>query len=145
MQIRADSTPLSRVRERAALVLAAKGKDPTPVLRQAGRTFAASFALLAKRSAFTGAAGQVLVLHDRPGARIETVVVAGTGDASSGRDGLRSAVADGAKAARDAGADGVAVVLPPMGGVSKAEVAETAVEGLRLGLYVFEAYKAEKT
>src|SRR5262245_1587844 len=145
MQIRLDTTSLAKVRERAALVFAAKGKDATALVRQAGPGFAASFGLLSGRQAFTGAAGQVVVLHDRPRARVETLVVAGLGEASAaGTDALRAAAAEGAKAARDAGADRLAVALPVLPGVSAAAAAEAVVEGLRLGLYVFEAYKTEK-
>src|SRR5262245_44130794 len=145
MQIRLDTTSLAKVRERAALVFAAKGKDATALVRQAGPGFAASFGLLSGRQAFTGAAGQVVVLHDRPRARVETLVVAGLGEASAaGTDALRAAAAEGAKAARDAGADRLAVALPVLPGVAAAAAAEAVVEGLRLGRYVFEAYKTEK-
>jgi leucyl aminopeptidase len=146
MEIRVDSTPLARLRSRAALLFATKGEDASARVRAAGRAFGASYGLVAKRASFTGAAGQVLVLHDRPGARVETLVVAGLGDAkSAGLDALRAAAGDGAKAARDAGADRLALVLPSLRGASVAAVAEAAVEGLRMGLYVFESYKTEKT
>jgi leucyl aminopeptidase len=146
MKIRIDTTPLSRVRERAALVLVTKGQDALALVRSAGPAFGASYTLLSKRQAFTGAAGQVLVLHDRPGARVETLVVAGLGESGSANpDAVRSAVADGAKAARDAGADRLAVAVPSLHGVATAAAVEAAVEGLRLGLYVFEAYKSEKS
>jgi leucyl aminopeptidase len=146
MKIRVDTTSLARVRERAVLVFATKGRDAGALVRQAGTAFGASFGLLSKRQAFTGAAGQVLVLHDRPGARVETLVVAGLGDgAAQGADALRSAAADGAKAAREAGAERLAVAVPALAGVSVSAAVEAVVEGLRLGLYVFEAYKTEKS
>ena len=103
---------------------------------------------MAKRDAFTGAAGQVVVLHDRAGGRIETVVVVGMGDpASAGSDAVRTATAEGARAAREAGARSLSVVLPTGRGraFQAAAATETVVEGLRLGLYVFDAYKSEKS
>src|SRR5258708_6134535 len=105
MQVRVETTPLSSVRRPAAVVFAWKGKDARKTVAEAGDEFARAFDVVAAREAFTGAAGQVLVLHDRPGARIETLVVAGLGDpASAGADALRSAAAEAARASRDAGA-----------------------------------------
>ena len=141
MDIRVDTTSLSSAKDRAALVFAFQGKDAASLVAQAGRGFVGPFETLRAREAFTGAAGQCLVLHERPGARIETLVIVGVGAAPT-TDALRSAAADGARAARDAGASTLAVALPPGG--NAATTAEAIVEGLRLGLYVFEAYKTEK-
>jgi leucyl aminopeptidase len=148
MDIGLETTPPSRLRARAVLAFATKGANAAAAARAFGAGFARQARLLAKREAFTGAAGQVLVLHERPGARVETLVLAGLGDpASAGADGLRTAAAEGARAARDAGADRLAVVVPAGRGRAFAPEAatETVVEGVRLGLYVFEAYKSEKS
>src|SRR5207248_1332697 len=102
-------TPLSRASAKAALVFVEKGADAGHAVREAGTAFASAYATLRERDAFTGAAGQVAVLHGPRGSRIETLVLAGVGDKKGGRDALRSAAADGIKAARDAGADRVAV------------------------------------
>ncbi len=141
MDIRVDTTSLSSAKDRAALVFAFVGKDAAALVGQAGRGFVGPFETLRVREAFTGAAGQCLVLHDRPGARIETLVVVGVG-ATPTTDALRSAAAEGARAARDAGAGTLTVALPAGGNV--AATTEAIVEGIRLGLYVFEAYKTEK-
>ncbi|MCC7138384.1 MAG: leucyl aminopeptidase [Planctomycetes bacterium] len=143
MQIRAEATPLSKVAAKAALVFVSKGKDPSAQVREAGTGFVGAFHTLWARETFTGAAGQVAVLHERTGARIETLVLVGTGDRGAGLDVPRNGAADGAKAARDAGADRLAVLLPDAPAAHTA--AETVVEGVRLGLYVFEGYKSDKS
>ena len=147
MDIRVDTTTLGRVRDQAVIVLAAKGSDVRSVVRQAGPSLLRQFDVVSRREAFSGAAGQVLVLHDRPKARIETIVLAGLGDAASaGADAIRTATGEAVRAARDAGAKHVSVVLPTGRGAAfaPAAAAETVVEGLCLALYVFEAYKSEK-
>jgi leucyl aminopeptidase len=148
MDIRVEAGTPSSVSGPAALVFAFQDADPTPVVRQVGKEFAGAFAALRRREAFTGAAGQVLVLHGRPRAKVETLVLAGLGDRRKAEpDALRAASGDGARAARDAGADRLAVVLPKgQGPLGRADVAAGAVvEGVRLGLYVFDAYKSEKS
>jgi leucyl aminopeptidase len=148
MDVVIDTAPLARVRDQAVLLFAAKGVDAQRLVAPAGEGYARQAALVAKREAFTGAPGQVLVLHDRAGSRIETVVVAGLGDPeTAGSDALRHAAAEGARAARDAGARSLSIVLPAgRGRAFQAQAAtETVVEGLRLGLYVFDAYKTEKS
>ena len=148
MDIRVDTTPLARVTDRAALLFVAKGADAAAEVRALGKEFASPFATLGARDVFTGAAGQSAVLHGEKGGRIETLVLVGLGEAKAlDADVLRTAAADGARAARDAGADSLTVVLPaPAPGVlATAAATETIVEGVRLGLYVFETYKKEKT
>src|SRR5438046_1261425 len=148
MDIRVDTTPLSRSRAEAVVVFATKGRDARPLVRQAGAALLRQFDVVSRREAWAGSAGQVLVLHDRPGARVETLVLAGLGDAArAGADALRAATGDGVRAARDAGAKRVAVLLPEGRGSAFAPgaAAETVTEGVRLGLYVFEAYKSEKS
>jgi leucyl aminopeptidase len=153
MDIRVESRPFSRSKEDAVLVFATKGKDGKARLgsasvRSAGAGFAGALRLLEQRQAFAGAAGQTAVLHDRPGSRVETLVVAGVGDErKASLVALREAAAEGARAARDAGAKRVSVVLPESpAAISRADTAAEAVtEGVRLGLYVFEAYKSEKS
>ena len=142
MEIRVDVTPLSRAAGKAVLLFATKGQDLSALVRQAGRGFAAPYRLLERRQTFTGAAGQVAVLHDAPGARFETLVLAGLGDGGKDTDVLRTAAAEGARAARDAGADRLTLALPVT--LPPFQAAETVVEGVRMGLYVFEAYKTEK-
>src|SRR5262245_57933664 len=106
MDIGLETTPPSRLRARAALAFVAKGDPLATVAGAFGAGFARQARLLARREAFGGGAGQVLVLHERPGARVETLVLAGLGDpGSAGADVLRTAAAEGARAARDAGAD----------------------------------------
>lgn len=146
MDIRVDSTPLARVRDRAVLAFVGKGEDATAVAREAGTGFAAGYGLLSKRQAFTGAAGQTLVLHDRAKARVETLVLAGVGDRRrGGLEALRQAAGEAARAARDAGADRFSVAVPTVVGAPADAAASAVVEGVRLGLYVFEAYKTEKS
>ena len=142
MEIRVDVTPLSRAAGKAVLLFATKGQDLSALVRQTGRGFAAPYRLLERRQAFTGAAGQVAVLHDAPGARFETLVLSGLGEGGKDTDVLRAAAAEGARAARDAGADRLTLTLPVT--LPPFQAAETVVEGVRLGLYVFEAYKTEK-
>ncbi len=144
MEIRVEATPIARARERAVVAFTGQGEDATALARQAGRGFAAGTALLAKRDAFAGKPGQTLVLHDRKGARVETLVLAGLGERRRGVERLRQAAADGVRAARDSGADRVAIAVPSLPGVSPEAAAEAVVEGVRLGLYVFDAYKTEK-
>src|SRR5262245_24399653 len=144
MEIRVEARRLSRVSAGAAVIFVAKGEDPARHVREAGRGFVPGFQSVRRRGTFTGALGQVVVLHGAPGSRIETLVLAGVGDKAAGADGLRSAAADAAKAARDAGADRLAVLLPS-GGLPLRAAAETVVEGVQMGLYVFDAYKAEKS
>src|SRR5436190_20699400 len=98
MEIRVDPTPLGRASGRAVLLFTVKGQDPSASVRAAGRGFAAAFTMLRKREAHTGAAGQVTVLHDRPGARFETLVLAGIGSTATDTDALRAAAAEGARA-----------------------------------------------
>src|SRR5262245_32780482 len=145
MDVRVATLPLARARAKAALVFARKGESIEALVREAGQGFSAQAALLARRDAFAGDPGQVLVLHQRAGARIETVVVVGPGGGTSA-DEMRSAAAEGARAARDAGADSLAVLLPVSRSraLSPEGATEIVVEGVRLGLYVFDRYKAER-
>src|SRR5262245_11544816 len=100
MEIRVETKPLSRVRDRAVLLYTAKGEDVARAARRAGSAFGAAAALLARRGAYTGALGQTAVLHARRGARIETLVAAGLGDPTARpTDAVRHATAEGARAA----------------------------------------------
>ena len=148
MDIRVDSTPLSRVSDRAVVLLIAKGTDATAEVRAVGKEFVGGYATLARRDVFTGAAGQTAVLHAEKGLRVETLVLVGLGDAKTlDGDVLRTAAADAARAARDAGAESFSLALPEgkTGVLATAAATETVVEGIRLGLYVFETYKKDKT
>jgi len=141
MEFRVEAVSLSRVAAKAAILFVPKGADPAALVKDAGLGFVGAARTIAARATFTGAAGQVVTLHEKPGSRIETLVLAGTGDKGD-PDVLRTAAGEAIRAARDAGATTVAVVLPETR--SAAATAETVVEGVRLGLYVFETYKAEK-
>jgi leucyl aminopeptidase len=145
MDIRVDTTPLARVTDRAVVLLVAKGADATADVKAVGKEFAGAYATLGRRDVFTGAAGQTSVLHAEKGAKVETLVLVGLGDpATLDGDVLRTAAADAARAARDAGADSFSLALPAAK-PGAAQTTETIVEGIRLGLYVFETYKKDKT
>ena len=113
MDIRVDTTPLARVQDKAVLLFLAKGADGSSSVKALGKEFGGGYATLVSREAFTGAAGQAAVLHAEKGARVETLVLVGIGDAKAlDGDVLRTAAAEGARAARDAGADSLTVVVP---------------------------------
>ena len=135
MEFRVEAESLSKVHAQAVILFVAKGADLAAVVKDAGPGFAGAARTLAARETFTGAGGQVVALHDKPGARLETVVLAGVGDKGDA-DVLRSAAGEAIRCARDVGAKTVAAVLPDAKDAFAA--AETVVEGLRLGLYVFE-------
>jgi leucyl aminopeptidase len=142
LDIRVASTPLSGVRADALVLLVAKGEDLTARVRRAGRGFVSGHALLRERRAFDG--DGTTALHGG-GGRVGTLVLAGLGDArKAGPDAIRRAAAEGARAARDAGARSMAVAFPDRPAASAGETAQAIVEGVRLGLYVFEAYRSEK-
>jgi leucyl aminopeptidase len=146
VNVRVDALPIAKVREPGLLLLAVRGEDLTSRVRAAGRGFGAGYALLRSRETFTGALDQTAVLHDRSGARIETVVLAGLGEAKkAGPDAVRRATAEGARAAREAGVRRLAIALPERLGLGAADAAEAVVEGLHLGLYVFDSYKADRS
>ena len=148
MEIRVDTTPLSRVQDRAVVLLVAKGADVAADVKSVGKEFAGPYATLGARDVFTGGAGQTVVLHGEKGARVETLVLVGLGDAKSlDGDVLRTAAAEAARAVRDAGADSFTLALPEgkSGVLAPHAATETVVEGVRLGLYVFETYKKDKT
>jgi len=148
MDLRLDTTPLARVADRAVLLFVAKGADATTDVKAVGKEFAGAYANLVAREVFTGGAGQVAVLHAEKGAKVETLVLLGLGEPKSlDADGLRTAAADGARAARDAGAGSFTLVLPEgeSAALETAAATETVVEGVRMGLYVFETYKKDKT
>ncbi|MBL9088393.1 MAG: leucyl aminopeptidase [Planctomycetia bacterium] len=142
MEFRVEAESLARVTAKAAILFVPKGADVASLVKDAGPGFVGAARTVAARETFTGAGGQVVALHDKPGARIETVVLAGIGDKGDA-DVLRAAAGEAIRCARDAGAKTVAAVLPDA--KNAAAAAETVVEGLRLGLYVFEGYKADKT
>ena len=113
MELRLDTTPLARVTDRAVVLFVTKGADASADVKAAGKEFAGAYGNLVARDVFTGGAGQTAVLHGEKGARIETLVLVGLGELKSlDGDVLRTAAAEAARAARDAGAGSFSAVLP---------------------------------
>ena len=72
MEFRVEAESLSKVHAQAVILFVAKGADLAAVVKDAGPGFAGAARTLAARETFTGAGGQVVALHDKPGARLET-------------------------------------------------------------------------
>jgi leucyl aminopeptidase len=101
---------------------------------------------------FTAKPGQEFTLTGAPGVAARRVVVAGLGprDAARreahahGHEPARMAVGRAARAAVRASARSLGVVLPDVAAEDVAGAARAAVEGARLGAYVFDGYKRPK-
>lgn len=147
MKIHVRSTPLGRHRDEAVVLLVAQ-EDPRRMVVASGPAFGEAWDNVRKAEAFTGEAGCVRVLYGPGKERIPTLVVVGRGggDGDIGTEHLRQAASAGARAARDAGARSVTVVVPSgRGAWLRADRATQAVtEGAVMGLYRFEAHKTEK-
>lgn len=148
MDIGVRSTSLGRHGDEAVVVLLFEGDDGRRTVGAAGKEFAAPFGALRESKAFTGAVDQQRALFAGPSARIRVLVVAGMGPlAGASLETVRTAASAGVRAARDAGARSVSVLVPSGAKAwLRADRAGQAVaEGAILGTYRFEAHKSKKS
>ncbi len=147
MEIRVRATPLGGHRDEAAVLFVAKDENASKTVAAAGAAFAAPYATLVSREVFLGEKGQVAVLGGAARAHIATLVVVGIGGkADEDAETLRLCGAMGVRAARDAGARSVTLVVPTGSGawLRADRAAQALAEGALVGLYRFQAHKTEK-
>lgn len=148
MEIAIGTTPLGRQRAEALVLFACEGEKLGRRVASAGREFKRGYDTLVLRGAFRGEAGQLRSLTLARDARIPLLLLAGVGKAGSVTgEGLRTAAASAARAARDLGAKSVTFALPAGRGAAfrPPAAAEAVVEGAVTGLYRFETYRSKKS
>ncbi len=144
MDLRVRSTSPSAFKGDAVVLFARPGESLKRVLKGAGPTYPAAVDRLVERKAFGAKPGQTQVLHGGADDRLPTVVVVGLGKAPTAET-LRDAASAAVRAARQAGARDVAVLLPhgKKPWLKGEKAAEAVAEGAVIGLYRFESHKSE--
>lgn len=120
------------------------GARPTPEVAALDRRLGGLLSSILKTEKFEGKPGQIS--YFQTGGRIPAgrVLVVGLGpEKDAGAEALRRGTAAALRRARDLGAAGAAVFMPP-DGVSAQQRAQTVVEGAILGTYRFDKYLKEK-
>ncbi len=143
MQTIVKTTPLGRARADAAILFVRSKENAARFVRSAGSSFSGGYASLREGDAFDGSAGQSRLLLAGRDARLPRLVLVGVGDGKD-LETVRAASACGARAARDAGAGSIALVMPAkLTGRAAAQMAEALVEGAIVGLYRYELFKSK--
>ncbi len=143
MQTAVKTTPLGRARDDAAVLFVRAKENAARFVRSCGSAFSGGYASLREGDAFDGSAEQTRVLLAGRDTRLPRLVLAGIGDGKD-LEKVRSASASAARAARDAGAGSISLVMPAkLTGRAASQMAEALVEGAVVGLYRYETFKSK--